>query len=162
MSTAWLLNGKLVLDGDGKVILCDECPCIPCDDLDTNSIIDVVWNGTTYHLPYSYTSGYFIVWEYVEGNDTTGKFSIKFANQTSTIPSRSFFIEITWYMSNPEHNENWYITYWLEYPVDCCSDQGPIEGTLTSYEPYPTGSGWINPPPDPVPTVSFSTDCSGG
>lgn len=34
MSKLWLSNGKLVMNADGKIAMCDTCPCddaIPCD-----------------------------------------------------------------------------------------------------------------------------------
>ncbi len=56
VTTAWTNNGKVVVDGSGKIILCDHCPCggtlyaggdfTTADGTTVNHIAN--WNGTTW------------------------------------------------------------------------------------------------------------------
>lgn len=51
MSSAWIKDGKVVVNEDGKPIVCDECPCGPpapiaCNDHDVPAILYVTFSGT--------------------------------------------------------------------------------------------------------------------
>ena len=47
-TTAWLKDGKLILDASGKVILCDVCPCNRCNCCNLDTIQNTMYVTLTF------------------------------------------------------------------------------------------------------------------
>lgn len=81
-ATFWTTGGKLIVDGSGKLILCDSCPCpggghtSPCNGTDPvpgTLVFSMTFNGITHNVNLTWVAGSASCfggegWEYTGGD----------------------------------------------------------------------------------------------